>query len=113
MVGYEGRFVVDAHLHITTLYKPKGMTEGWDFPEGWSGLSAELEPFDNSALTLYDMARYGVDMGILLPSMVGAMTYPQLADQLPKALYQDLDLLVWTPKGKDTLVDGPSAMILP
>ena len=34
-------------------------------------MSAELEPFDNSALALYDMQRYGVDMGILLPSIIG------------------------------------------
>jgi hypothetical protein len=47
------------------------MTEGWEFPEGWNGLSAELEPFDNSALALYDMGRYGVDMGVLLPSIIG------------------------------------------
>jgi predicted TIM-barrel fold metal-dependent hydrolase len=96
---YEARFVVDTHVHITTLYKPK------------KGSPGEVEAFDNSPLCLYDMARYGVDMGILLPSAVGAMTYTQLADQLPKELYQDLDLLVWTPKGKDTLVDGPSATI--
>ena len=39
---YEGRLVVDAHIHITTLYKPKGVTKGWEFPEGWTGLGEEL-----------------------------------------------------------------------
>jgi hypothetical protein len=62
-----GRFVVDTHGHITTLYQPATAVEG-----EWDGLSGEVEPYDNSALTLYDMDRYGVDMLLLKPSMVGA-----------------------------------------
>ena len=54
------RFVVDTHSHITTLYKPKGVTKGWNFPANWSGLGGELEVFDNSPFTLYDMQTYGV-----------------------------------------------------
>ena len=82
---YEARFVVDTHAHITTLYKPKGMKESWDLPEGWTGLGAELEPFDNSAFTLYDMGRYGVDMCVLKPSIIGTTNTMQamLVDKYP------------------------------
>lgn len=84
-MSFEGRFVVDAHIHISTLYKPKGMTEGWDFPEGWTGLFNELEPFDNSPLTIYDMKRYGIDMCVLLPSIIGTTNETQaaLVDRYP------------------------------
>ena len=77
LVGYEGRFVVDAHIHITTLYKvTKEAKEGAPIP---------VEPFDNSPLTLYDMARYGIDMCILLPSWVGTTNEMQamLVDKYP------------------------------
>lgn len=72
------RFVVDTHCHITTLYQP-ATQEGWDKVEAeeWSGLEYELDPFDNSALTLYDMDRYGVDMAILLPSIPGTTNESQ------------------------------------
>ena len=82
---YEGRFVVDTHIHITTLYKPKGMTEGWEFPEGWTGLGRFVETFDNSPLCLYDMERYGIDMCVLLPSQIGPTNELQaaLVDKYP------------------------------
>ena len=72
------RFVVDTHCHITTLYQP-ATEEGWKKVEqcDWSGLELELEPFDNSALTMYDMERYGVDMAILLPSIPGTTNESQ------------------------------------
>lgn len=72
------RFVVDTHCHITTLYQP-ATQEGWDKAEQneWCGLEYELEPFDNSPLTLYDMDRYGVDIAILLPSIPGSTNESQ------------------------------------
>lgn len=82
---YEARFVVDTHGHITTLYKPKGKPEGF-----WSGLPAapdegEVQPYDNSALCLYDMERYGIDMVLLKPSVVGTTNEKQmeLVDKYP------------------------------
>lgn len=72
------RFVVDTHCHITTLYQP-ATQEGWDKvdKDEWCGLEFELEPFDNSPLTLYDMENYGVDMAILLPSIPGTTNESQ------------------------------------
>ena len=67
-----GRFVVDTHGHITTLYRPATAVEG-----EWDGLSGEVEPYDNSALTLYDMERYGIDMLLLKPSMIGTTNESQ------------------------------------
>ena len=67
-----GRFVVDTHGHITTLYRPATAVEG-----EWDGLSGEVEPYDNSALTLYDMERYGIDMLLLKPSMIGTTNEAQ------------------------------------
>jgi len=82
---YQGRFVVETHAHITTLYQPKGTPEG-----RWRGLAnapedGEVEYFDNSALTLYDMERYGVDMCLLKPSMIGTTNEAQadLVDRYP------------------------------
>ena len=74
---YEGRFVVETHAHISTLYRPKGKPEGF-----WSGLPSapedgEVEVYDNSALTLYDMERYGVDMVLLKPSVTGTTNESQ------------------------------------
>ena len=43
-----GRFVVDTHGHITTLYQPA--TGVWRVE--WDGLSGEVEPYYNTALTL-------------------------------------------------------------
>jgi hypothetical protein len=72
------RFVVDTHCHITTLYQP-ATEAGWEKVEReeWNGLQDELQPFDNSALTLYDMDRYGVDMAVLLPSIPGTLNETQ------------------------------------
>lgn len=72
------RFIVDTHCHITTLYQP-ATEEGWEKVEQceWSGLEYELEPFDNSFLTMYDMERYGIDMAVLLPSIPGTTNESQ------------------------------------
>jgi hypothetical protein len=81
------RFVVDTHCHITTLYQP-ATEAGWEQVEReeWNGLSAELAPFDNSFLTLYDMDRYGVDMAVLLPSIPGTLneTQAKLVKRFPE-----------------------------
>ncbi|MCK4953584.1 amidohydrolase family protein, partial [Candidatus Bathyarchaeota archaeon] len=58
------RFVVDTHSHITTLYKVQ--EKGVEL-----GITRLVEPYDNSALCLYDMKAYDVDMCILLPSWPG------------------------------------------
>jgi len=80
------RYVVDTHLHITTLYQP-ATEEGWEQVEReeWTGLNNEVAPFDNCFLTMYDMDRYGVDMGILLPSIVGTTneTHARLVKRFP------------------------------
>jgi hypothetical protein len=78
MRGNIARFVVDTHCHITTLYQP-ATEAGWEKveEEEWTGLQDELQPFDNSALTLYDMERYGVDMAVLLPSIPGTLNETQ------------------------------------
>jgi hypothetical protein len=80
------RYVVDTHCHITTLYQP-ATDAGWEMveQEEWTGLHAEVQPFDNSALTLYDMDRYGVDMAVLLPSIPGTTNESQakLAQRFP------------------------------
>ena len=79
------RFVVETHAHITTLYRPKG--QGTD---DWDGLpltpyAGEVEHYDNSALTLYDMERYGVDMCLLKPSMTGTTNefHAELVNKYP------------------------------
>lgn len=80
---------MDAHVHITTLYKPRGMTRGWDFPDKWTPVfkwvQVDCEPFDNSALCLHEMERYGIDLCILLPSVTGTTNEMQamLVDKYP------------------------------
>jgi predicted TIM-barrel fold metal-dependent hydrolase len=69
-----GRFVVDTHGHITTLYKP---APGREIEGEWDGLSGEVEPYVNTDLTFYDMERYGIDMLLLKPSMVGTSNESQ------------------------------------
>lgn len=74
-----GRFVVETHGHITTLYQ--SANPGAD--KNWTGLpmapgSGEVEPVDNSGLTLWDMEAYGVDMMLLYPSMIGTTNESQL-----------------------------------
>jgi hypothetical protein len=72
------RYVVDTHAHISTLYQPKGEQSLKAREEGkWNGMVGLVEPYDNSALTLYDMNRFGVDMAILLPSMCGTYNESQ------------------------------------
>lgn len=75
-----GRFVVETHGHITTLYDSVGDDPS---PKGWTGLPAapgagEVECVDNSGLTLYDMDCYGVDMVMLYPSVTGTTNESQL-----------------------------------
>src|SRR4030067_1254947 len=81
-----GRFVVEAHAHITTLYKSKGKSPG-DYFGGLTNTfsDGEVEYFDNSPLTLYDMERYGVDMCLLKPSQVGNTneSHAALVDRSP------------------------------
>ena len=81
------RFVVDTHCHITTLYQP-ATDAGWEQVERqeWTGLNDELAPFDNCHLTMYDMDRYGVDMAVLLPSIVGTLneTQAKLVKRFPE-----------------------------
>jgi hypothetical protein len=69
MANKLGRFVVETHGHVTTLYRAKG-----EEPKSWTGLPlgdkmGQVEIFDNSPLTLYDMEIYGVDMMVLMPSV--------------------------------------------
>ena len=75
----EGRFVVDGHVHITTLYK---RIEESEIRLG-GGYIYEL--YDNSPLCLYDMDNYGVDMCVLLPSWPGTLNEWQakLVDRFP------------------------------
>ncbi len=72
-----GRFVVDAHIHGSTLYRPAGKaTEGdTTIKKMWS----EVEPYDNSEAIIYDMDAYGVNMGILKPSFAGTLNEMQAA----------------------------------
>ncbi len=73
------RFVVDTHCHISTLYQPKGEESHKLFAEGrWNGLNGYIEGFDNSDFTVRDMDRYGVDMAVLLPSMLGCTNEAQI-----------------------------------
>jgi len=97
------RFVVDTHGHITTLYKPARGEADRD----WDGLSAEVKPEDNSALTLYDMGRYGIDMLLLKPSIVGTTNEAQskLVDQYParfRAFCCDQTLKIKVARGEAT-----------
>ena len=108
---YEARFVVDPHTHITTLYKPAGAKSLDLAAKGlWTGLNGEVEPFDNSPLCLYDMERYGVDMCLLKPSMIGTTNEAQaaLVEKYPDKFRafcadQTLKLKVWREEAKWTL----------
>lgn len=75
-----GRFVVETHGHISTLYDSVGDNPQ---PEGWDGLpmrpgQGEVEHVENIGLTLWDMDCYGVDMVMLYPSMIGTTNEAQL-----------------------------------
>ena len=108
---YAARFVIDTHTHITTLYKPKGKKSLELAVKGlWTGLNGEVEPFDNSPLCLYDMERYGIDMCLLKPSMIGTTNEAQaeLVDRYPDKFRafcadQTLKLKVWRGEAKWTL----------
>ena len=74
-----GRFVVESHGHISTLYKSVDGVED----KTWTGLThqagdGELASYDNSPLTLYDMETYGIDMVVLKPSQIGTTNEAQL-----------------------------------
>ena len=79
------RFIVDTHAHITTLYQPKGQkgimppekVKEWTVNEVMGRRIVEMEPFDNSPLCLYDMERYGIDMCLLKPSVIGTTNEAQ------------------------------------
>ena len=100
---YEARFVVETHAYLTTLYKPHGKKSMELEAKGlWSGLNGEVESFNNSALCLYDMDRYGVDMCILKPSVTGTTNEMQaeLVDKYPDKFRamcndQNLKIKVW------------------
>jgi predicted TIM-barrel fold metal-dependent hydrolase len=97
------RFVVDTHGHITTLYQPATGEAGPD----WLGLEGEVKPEDNSALTLYDMDRYGIDMLLLKPSVVGTTNEAQaeLVDRYPRrfrAFCSDQTLKIRVARGETT-----------
>jgi predicted TIM-barrel fold metal-dependent hydrolase len=101
-----GRFVVEAHGHITTLYKSKGTPPG-DYFGGLTNTfsDGEVEYFDNSPLTLYDMERYGVDMVLLKPSQVGNTNESQadLVDRYPdkfRAFCADMKLRIKCARGE-------------
>ena len=73
-----GRFVVETHGHITTLYQSaKPNDPNWRGGAMAPG-TGEVEPVDNSAMTLWDMDAYGVDMVLLYPSMTGTTNEAQL-----------------------------------
>ena len=59
-----GRFVVDCHIH-------PGKKDHADANSRIKGVNAQVEEADNSDMILLDMDNYGIDMGIILPSMIG------------------------------------------
>jgi predicted TIM-barrel fold metal-dependent hydrolase len=80
------RLVIDTHAHITTLYAPAGKKSQELAKQGiWNGLNGEVVPFDNSPMCLYDMQRYGIDMCLLKPSVIGTTNEAQaaLVDKYP------------------------------
>jgi len=106
-----GRFVVDTHGHITTLYRPKGKTAEDLARKGlWTGLPSaaddgEVEVYENSGLCLYDMERYGVDMLLLKPSVTGTTNESQaaLVDKYPdkfRAFCADQKLKIKVARGE-------------
>ncbi len=59
-----GRFVFDGHIHCGKKDEMLATSEK-------KGIWAEVVGVDNSDMILFDMDVYGVDMGLLLPSMLG------------------------------------------
>jgi len=78
-----GRFVVDGHIHGSTLYRPAKKIK--EDESGFKLVMSELEPYDNSEIILYDMDVYGIDMGILKPSFAGTTNemQAQIVDKYP------------------------------
>jgi predicted TIM-barrel fold metal-dependent hydrolase len=78
-----GRFVVDGHIHGSTLYRPAGKPkkEQTTMEKLW----AEIEPYDNSEAIVYDMDAYGINMGVLKPSFAGTRNemQAQIVDKYP------------------------------
>jgi len=111
---YEARFVVDPHVHITTLYQPAGEKSLELARQGrWMGLNGEVEPFDNSPLCLYEMERYGIDMCLLKPSVIGTTNEAQaaLVAKYPDKFRafcsdQKLQLKVWRGEAKWNIDDA-------
>ena len=108
---YEARLVIETHAHITTLYKPAGPKSMELLEKGdWTGLNGEVEPYENTGICFYDMERYGVDMCLLKPSMIGTTNEAQaaLVDKYPDKFRafcadQTLKLKVWRGEAKWTL----------
>jgi hypothetical protein len=108
---YEARFVVETHAYLTTLYKPHGKKSMELAAKGlWTGLNGEVESFNNSALCLYDMERYGVDMCIIKPSVIGTTNEMQamLVDKYPDKFRamcndQNLKIKVWREEAEWTI----------
>ena len=111
---FEARLVIETHAHITTLYKPAGPKSMKLLEKGdWTGLNGEVEPYENTAICFYDMERYGVDMCLLKPSMIGTTNEGQaaLVDKYPDKFRafcadQKLKLKVWREEAKWTLDDA-------
>lgn len=73
------RFVVDTHSHISTLYQPEGEHSLQLEAEGrWNGMNGRCAVYDNSDFAIADMDRYGVDIAVLLPSMIGTTNESQI-----------------------------------
>ena len=109
-----GRLVIDTHTHITTLYEPAGEKSKELARQGkWNGLNGEVATFDNSPMCLYDMERYGIDMCLLKPSVIGTLNESQakLVDKYPDKFRafcsdQKLKVKVWREEAKWTLDDA-------
>ncbi len=59
-----GRFVFDGHIH-------PGKKDHAADDSKIKGVHARVEEADNSDIILLDMDAYGIDMGLILPSMIG------------------------------------------
>lgn len=59
-----GRFVFDGHIHC-------GKKDHASEESKIKGVHSQVEEADNSDMILLDMDIYGIDMGLLLPSMIG------------------------------------------
>jgi predicted TIM-barrel fold metal-dependent hydrolase len=98
-----GRFVVDGHIHGSTLYRPAGKPKEGEAVR--NKIHTEIEPYDNSEMIIYDMDAYGVNMGILKPSFAGTVNemQAQMVDNNPtrfRALCSDQTLRLKCARGE-------------